>query len=81
MPPKIRKLKAKLERAGFVYRSAKGSHTRWKHPLAPEINLTLSGKDGDDADEYKIKQVDAAIAKVQEIRHARNTLPDNHSLE
>jgi predicted RNA binding protein YcfA (HicA-like mRNA interferase family) len=81
MPPKIKKLKAKLEKAGFVYRNAKGSHTRWKHPLAPEINVTLSGKDGDDADEYKIRQVDEAIAKVQEIEHARTTLSNNHPLE
>jgi predicted RNA binding protein YcfA (HicA-like mRNA interferase family) len=81
MPEKIKKLKARLEKAGFVYRSAKGSHTRWKHPLAPEINLTLSGKDGDDADVYKIKQVDAAIARIQEIKYARTTLSDNHPLE
>ena len=81
MPPKVRKLKAKLEKAGFVYRNAKGSHTRWKHPLAPEILVSLSGKDGDDADEYKIRQVDEAIAKVKEIEHARATLSDNHSLE
>jgi predicted RNA binding protein YcfA (HicA-like mRNA interferase family) len=81
MPEKIKKLKARLEKAGFIYQSAKGSHTRWKHPLAPEINLTLSGKDGDDADVYKIKQVDAAIARIQEIKYARTTLSDNHPLE
>ena len=82
MPPKIKKLKAKLEKAGFVYRSAKGSHTRWKHPLAPGIHVSLSGKDGDDADEYKIRQVDKAIADVQEmLRNARTTLSNNHPLE
>jgi predicted RNA binding protein YcfA (HicA-like mRNA interferase family) len=81
MPPKIRKLKAKLEKAGFVCRSAKGSHTRWKHPLVPEIYLTLSGKDGEDANEYKIRQVDEAIAKVQEKERARTTLPNNYPLE
>ena len=81
MPPKIRQLKARLQKAGFVYRNAKGSHTRWKHPLVPEINLTLSGDDGDDADVYKIKQVNAAIARIQEIKHANNTLSDNHPLE
>jgi predicted RNA binding protein YcfA (HicA-like mRNA interferase family) len=45
MPKKVRELKAILLSAGFVYESAKGSHTKWSHPL---INgkLTLSGKDG-----------------------------------
>lgn len=38
----------------------------WKHPLAPEIRLTLSGKDGDDADDYQVRQVNDAIAKIQE---------------
>jgi predicted RNA binding protein YcfA (HicA-like mRNA interferase family) len=81
MPPKIKKLKAKLEKAGFVYRSAKGSHTWWKHPLAPEIHVTLSGKDGDDAAEYKIRQVNEAIAKIQEKEHAGTTLSNNYPLE
>lgn len=44
MPEKIRKLKSKLRKAGFVERPAKGSHTRWKHPLAPEMPITLSGQ-------------------------------------
>ena len=81
LPEKIRKLKARLEKAGFICRSAKGSHTRWKHPLAPELNLTLSGRDGDDADKYKIKQVNDVIAIIQGKEHAETALPNNHPLE
>ncbi|WP_445310761.1 type II toxin-antitoxin system HicA family toxin [Microcoleus vaginatus] len=33
MPKKIREFKSLLLKAGFTYRSAKGSHTRWVHPL------------------------------------------------
>ncbi|WP_334311033.1 type II toxin-antitoxin system HicA family toxin [Dolichospermum circinale] len=28
----IRELKSLLKKAGFIYRSTKGSHTRWYHP-------------------------------------------------
>ena len=46
MPKKIRELKSLLKKAGFIYRSAKGSHTRWCHPLLPEDPITISGKEG-----------------------------------
>ncbi|BAZ30655.1 hypothetical protein NIES4074_31170 [Cylindrospermum sp. NIES-4074] len=48
MPKKIRELKAKLLKAGFTYRSGKGSHTVWSHPEL-SYSLILSGKDGADA--------------------------------
>lgn len=48
MPPKIRELKAELERNGFVNRGGKGSHRNFEHPLIPEI-VRISGKTGDDA--------------------------------
>ncbi|WP_413168435.1 type II toxin-antitoxin system HicA family toxin [Capilliphycus salinus ALCB114379] len=35
-----------------MYRSAKGSHSRWIHPLLPDQPITISGKDGDDAKPY-----------------------------
>ncbi|MDJ0659284.1 MAG: type II toxin-antitoxin system HicA family toxin [Crocosphaera sp.] len=38
MPKKIRELKRLLKKAGFVYPSAKGSHTRWCHPLLPQMS-------------------------------------------
>jgi predicted RNA binding protein YcfA (HicA-like mRNA interferase family) len=49
MPKKIRELKTKLQKAGFIYRPAKGSHTFWTHPLVPDELVTIAGKDGDDA--------------------------------
>jgi predicted RNA binding protein YcfA (HicA-like mRNA interferase family) len=39
--------------AGF----ARGSHTKWKHPLVPLTTLILSGHDGEDAKPYQEKAV------------------------
>ncbi|NEO48610.1 MAG: type II toxin-antitoxin system HicA family toxin [Moorea sp. SIO4A3] len=52
MPKKIRELKSMLKKAGFSYRSGKGSHTVWSHPLL-NYSLTISGKDGEDANRYQ----------------------------
>ena len=65
MPPKIKQLKAQLAKAGFIERPAKGSHTYWTHQAAPEITVTLSGKDGNDAQKYQIKQVREAIEALR----------------
>lgn len=65
MPEKIRKLKAKLRKAGFVERPAKGSHTFWYDPSNPANHLLLAGHDGDDADKYKIKDVSDALKKKE----------------
>ncbi|NEO76005.1 type II toxin-antitoxin system HicA family toxin [Moorena sp. SIO4G3] len=56
MPKKIRELKSMLKKAGFSYRSGKGSHTVWSHPLL-NYSLILSGKDGEDANRYQEKAV------------------------
>lgn len=61
MPPKIRQLKAELAKVGFIERPAKGSHTYWTHPALPGIAVTISGKDGTDAEKYQIKQVKEAL--------------------
>lgn len=68
MPRKLRQLKAELRLAGFFERtdSGKGSHTRWFHPRATRITLTLSGADGDDAFPYQEKAVRHAITAVQQ---------------
>jgi predicted RNA binding protein YcfA (HicA-like mRNA interferase family) len=63
MPPKIRQLKSTLSKAGFSWRPGKGSHTVWFHPQYPDIEVTLSGQDGDDADKYQIKQVNNALKR------------------
>jgi predicted RNA binding protein YcfA (HicA-like mRNA interferase family) len=67
MPKKIRELKATLERAGFTYRSGKGSHTVWSHPLLP-YSLTISGKDGSDADRYQEKDVKNALQDLDKLQ-------------
>ena len=64
MPLKIKKLKAALERAGFLQLPGKGSHTVWEHPTVEDFSLTISGKDGDDAKPYQIKDVKRALEKV-----------------
>ncbi len=66
MPPKIRQLKAALQRAGFIKEAGKGSHTVWKHTQIPEVTVTLSGNDGHDALKYQIKDVRDALRKVGE---------------
>ncbi|MBP0000785.1 MAG: type II toxin-antitoxin system HicA family toxin [Cyanobacteria bacterium SID2] len=60
MPPKIRDLKKLLAKAGFVKISAKGSHTKWKHPSLSVV-LIISGNDGKDAKRYQEKQVTEAL--------------------
>ncbi len=59
MPPKVRELIAELVRNGFYNRGGKGSHRNFIHRTG--INATVSGKPGDDADRYQIKQVREAI--------------------
>ncbi|MBL1198459.1 MAG: type II toxin-antitoxin system HicA family toxin [Nostoc sp. ZfuVER08] len=53
-----------LLKAGFTYRSGKGSDTVWSHPLLI-YSLTLSGKDGADADRYQEKDVKNALIEVK----------------
>ncbi|MGI0479605.1 type II toxin-antitoxin system HicA family toxin [Geminocystis sp. CENA526] len=67
MPKKIRELKSMLLKAGFTYRSGKGSHTVWNHPLL-ENSLTLSGKDGADANRYQEKDVKNALKDLENIQ-------------
>lgn len=64
MPVKIRQLKSALAKAGFQSRTAKGSHTVWKHPALPQVRITLAGKDGSDAKPYQVEDVEAALKKL-----------------
>lgn len=59
MPPKIRELIRNLERSGFEKRGGKGSHRNFRHTAG--INITISGKTGDDAKPYQIRDVKRAI--------------------
>jgi predicted RNA binding protein YcfA (HicA-like mRNA interferase family) len=67
MPKKIRELKAMLGRAGFSSHPARGSHVVWKHKKYRGI-VTIAGKDASDAPEYMERQVERAIATVEERR-------------
>ena len=64
MPKKIRELKSLLLKAGFTWKPSKGSHTKWIHPLVLG-NITLSGKDGDDAKAYQEKDVSNALRQLK----------------
>lgn len=60
MPRKIRDLIKDLEAAGFVNRGGKGSHRNFVHERVARP-VTISGKSGDDAQQYQEKAVRAAI--------------------
>jgi predicted RNA binding protein YcfA (HicA-like mRNA interferase family) len=64
MPLKVRQLKATLSKAGFSWRPAKGSHTYWTHPSLPNLRVTISGNDGDDAQKYQILDVKNALRRL-----------------
>lgn len=65
--PKVRDLKSSLLRVGCSCKSGKGkgSHTVWSHPLLP-YSITLSGKDGDDAHHYQVRDVRKALRDLEE---------------
>lgn len=67
MPKKIRELKQMLQQAGFklIPKRGKGSHTMWQHPRY-KGSITLSGKDGKDANPYQEKDVERAIRQVRD---------------
>jgi len=68
MPVKIRDLKARLRKAEFEVHSGKGSHTVWKHPLVPQVKITLAGHDGDDAKPYQVRDVNDALRSLKEAK-------------
>ncbi|MGI0491335.1 type II toxin-antitoxin system HicA family toxin [Alkalinema pantanalense CENA528] len=66
MPRKIRELKSLLLKAGFTYKPAKGSHTKWFHPKLSQ-SIIIAGKDGNDAKPYLEKQVDEALEQLKNL--------------
>jgi predicted RNA binding protein YcfA (HicA-like mRNA interferase family) len=62
MPPKIRELMRELTKAGFENRGGKGSHRNFRHPKG--VNITISGRAGNDAKHYQIRDVKRAIELV-----------------
>ncbi len=71
MPKKIRELKKMLLKAGFSYRSGKGSHTVWSHPRLP-YSLVLSGKESADADRYQERDVRNALRELENLDQEEN---------
>jgi predicted RNA binding protein YcfA (HicA-like mRNA interferase family) len=65
MPQKVRQLKTSLQKAGFCMQPGKGSHTVWEHPIYPTIRVTISGKDGNDAEPYQVDQVQKALKQLE----------------
>ena len=63
MPKKIRELRNQLRKAGFTWKPGKGSHGSWSHPLI-DTPLTISGKDGADAQIYQEKLVKDALRQI-----------------
>jgi len=64
MPPKIRELIKDLKQAGFENRGGRGSHRNFRHPKG--VNITVSGRTGDDAKHYQIREVSRAIELVSD---------------
>lgn len=64
MPPKVRELIAELQRNGFINRGGKGSHRVYYNSRYTKI-VTVSGKEGNDAKPYQVKQVKEAIREVK----------------
>jgi predicted RNA binding protein YcfA (HicA-like mRNA interferase family) len=62
VPPKIRELIRDLESVGFENRGGKGSHRNFRHRKG--INITLSGRPGDDAKRYQIRDVKRAVELI-----------------
>jgi len=66
MPRKIRQLIADLQQVGFVpVPGGKGSHRSFRHPRFAGA-VILSGKSGDDAQPYQVKQIRHAISEVSQ---------------
>ena len=60
MPRKIRELIIDLEQAGFINRGGKGSHRNFVHAKVTKP-VTISGKSGNDAQQYQEKAIRLAI--------------------
>ena len=69
MPRKIRELKSLLLKAGFTYKPAKGSHTKWLHHKLSQ-SIIIAGQDGSDAKPYLEKQVDAALEDLKRMEES-----------
>ena len=65
MPPKIRELRSRLRKAGFILSRTRGSHTVWNHPALPDT-VVVAGNDGKDAKLYQVSDVENALRALNE---------------
>jgi predicted RNA binding protein YcfA (HicA-like mRNA interferase family) len=63
MPPKIRDLVTRLERAGFKNLGGKGSHRKFRHGDGRLI--ILIGRPGGDAKPYQLREVEVTLGEVR----------------
>ncbi len=61
-----------LLQAGFTYKPAKGSHSKWMHPQLPKA-IIIAGKYGSDAKPYLEKQVNEALEELNKIKEDEET--------
>lgn len=67
MPRKLRQLRSELRRGRWsIDRQSGTSHQIWKHPLVPDLEVNLAGKDGDDAKHYQERVVREALRRSHE---------------
>ena len=65
---------------GFYSRPGKGSHVVFYQEADPSLRVTLSGRDGDDADAYQIYQVKSALKRIKGGNNGRDSLFDDNSV-
>ena len=65
MPRKVRQFKKQLKDLGFDWRSGKGRHQIWKHPLLVEP-IVIARKDGDDVPDYLEQDLKTALERLNE---------------
>ena len=53
-----------LTAAGFENRGGKGSHRNFRHPRG--VNITISGRAGNDAKHYQIRDVRRAMELISD---------------
>lgn len=65
MPRKVRQFKKQLKDLGFDWRSGKGRHQIWQHPLLVQP-IVIARKDGDDVPDYLEQDLKTALERLNE---------------
>ena len=67
LPRKIRQLVKDLEKAGFEFEPAKGSHRKYTHDLTTDV-VIIYGQIGDDASPYQEKHLRVALENLRKAK-------------